>query len=213
MQPIYTVGHSSQSIDTFVEQLQRHGIEVVADVRSQPYSARFPHFSRAPLQSTLKDAGIEYVFLGRELGARRDEAECYVEGHASHDRIAKLPSFGAGIERLLAGAQKYRVALMCAEQDPLTCHRTILVCHELKKHGASIKHICRGSALEEHQHAEQRLLEEELGSAEQHDLFAPAPDITGRLEQAYAQRAGKIAYRRHERFEDHPEDRAHAKRG
>jgi uncharacterized protein (DUF488 family) len=211
MQPIYTVGHSSQSIDTFIEQLRRHSVEVVADVRSQPCSARFPHFSRAPLQASLKNAGIDYVFLGHELGARRDEAECYIDGHASYDRIAKLPIFAAGIERLLTGAQKYRVALMCAEQDPLTCHRTILVCHELKKHGASITHIRRGSVLEEHQQAEQRLLEEELGSSDQHDLFAPAPDITGRLEQAYAQRAGKIGYRRHERSEDHPDDRARAK--
>jgi hypothetical protein len=148
--------------------------------------------------------------LGREFGARRDEAECYVDGQAVYNRIAKLPVFAAGIDRLLAGAQRYRVALMCAEQDPLTCHRTILVCRELKKHGASIKHICRGGVLEDHQQAEQRLVEEELGSADQRDMFAPAHSFTERLEQAYAKRAGKIAYRRQERSDDRPDDRAHA---
>jgi uncharacterized protein (DUF488 family) len=210
MHRIYTVGHSSQSIETFIEQLQQHRVEVVADVRSQPYSARFPHFSRAPLQASLKNAGIDYVFLGRELGARRDEAQCYLDGLASYERIAKLPAFAAGIERLLSGAQKYRVALMCAEQDPLTCHRSILVCHELKKHEASITHICRGGVLEDHQQAEQRLLEEELGSAQQHDMFAPAHGYPERLAQAYASRAGKIGYRRQEHSDDPPDDRLYA---
>jgi uncharacterized protein (DUF488 family) len=210
MQQIYTVGHSSQSIESFIAHLQRHGVEVVADVRSQPYSERFPHFSRELVEESLNAAGMRYVFLGREFGARRDEAECYVDGQAVYNRIAKLPVFAAGIDRLLAGAQRYRVALMCAEQDPLTCHRTILVCRELKKHGASIKHICRGGVLEDHQQAEQRLVEEELGSADQRDMFAPAHSFTERLEQAYAKRAGKIAYRRQERSDDRPDDRAHA---
>jgi uncharacterized protein (DUF488 family) len=199
MQQIYTVGHSSQSIESFTAHLQRHAVEVVADVRSQPRSARFPHFSRESVQASLNAAGMRYLFLGRELGARRDEAECYVDGHASYDRIAKLPVFAAGIHRLLAGAQRYRVALMCAEQDPLTCHRTILVCRELKKHSVPIAHICRGGVLEDHQQAEQRLVEEELGSADQHDMFAPLHGFIDRLEQAYARRACSIAYRQHDR--------------
>jgi len=196
MQQVYTIGHSSQSIEDFFAQLQRHTVEVVADVRSRPYSARFPHFSREPLQLTLKAADIGYVFLGRELGARRDEPECYVDGQALYDRIADLPAFADGINRLLEGVQKYRVTLMCAEQDPLSCHRTVLVCHELKRHGVAITHIHRGGMLEPHQQAEQRLVAEELGAADQSDLFAPAEDARQRLEQAYARRAHRIAYRR-----------------
>jgi uncharacterized protein (DUF488 family) len=129
MQQVYTVGHSSQSIEEFIASLQRHAIEVVADVRSRPYSRRFAHFSRESLQSTLKATDIGYVFLGRELGARRDEPECYVDGQAVYDRIVTLPAFAEGINRLLDGARKYRVALMCAEQDPLTCHRTRICLH------------------------------------------------------------------------------------
>ena len=195
MRRLYTIGHSSQSMASFIAQLQRHDVEAVVDVRSRPYSARFPHFSREPALATLKAAGIHYVFLGRELGARREEPECYVDGHASYDRIAKLPVFAAGIKRLLAGAQSYRIALMCAEQDPLTCHRTILVCHELKKHAVSIKHIRPDGVLEDHEQAEQRLVEEELGSANQADMFATARGLPEMLEQAYARRAGSIAYR------------------
>jgi uncharacterized protein (DUF488 family) len=195
MQQIYTIGHSSQSIESFIAQLRCHNVEAVVDVRSQPYSARFPHFSREPALGSLKAAGIHYVFLGRELGARRDEPECYVDGRAAYDRIAKLPAFTAGIERVLAGAQSYRLALMCAEHDPLICHRTILVCHELKRHAVSMAHIRRDGTLEDHGQAEQRLVEEELGSPGQTDLFAAAPGFAEILEQAYARRACTIAYR------------------
>jgi uncharacterized protein (DUF488 family) len=196
MQQVFTVGHSSQSIEEFTAQLQRHSVEVVADVRSRPYSRRFAHFSREPLQATLKAADIGYVFLGRELGARRDEPECYVGNQALYDRIATLPPFADGINRILDGARTYRLALMCAEQDPLTCHRTILVCRELQRHGLAMTHILRGGLLEPHSQAEQRLVAEELDAADQSDLFAPAEHALLRLDQAYARRAHRIAYRR-----------------
>jgi uncharacterized protein (DUF488 family) len=195
MQQLFTVGHSSQSIGEFIASLQRHAIAVVADVRSRPYSRRFPHFSRERLQATLKAVDIGYVFLGRELGARRDEPECYVDDQARYDRIAKLPAFADGIDRVLDGARQYRVALMCAEQDPVTCHRTILVCHELERHGVAITHIHRGGMLETQQEAQLRLVAEELGAREQSDLFT-AEDAPQRLERAYARRAQRIAYRR-----------------
>lgn len=208
MQPIYTIGHSSQSITSFIGQLQRHDIEVIADVRSRPYSSRFPHFSRAPLQASLAAAQLRYVFLGRELGARREESECYIDGQASYDEIAKLPAFAAGIERLLDGAQRYRVALLCAEHDPLTCHRTILVCRELvsrqlqdrvtQQHALPIRHILRSGEIEQQQQAEQRLVEEERGGSNQPDLFAQPTDFQQLLQRAYASRAARIAWRQDE---------------
>jgi Protein of unknown function, DUF488 len=214
VQPLYTVGHSSQSIAAFIGLLQSHDVEVIADVRSRPYSRRFPHFATKSLQASLAAVHIRYVFLGRELGARREEPECYIDGQASYERIAKLPAFAAGIERLLQGAQQYRVALLCAEQDPLTCHRTILVCRELQKHvsqpsapmqsALSIRHILRTGEIEDQPQAEQRLVEEELGKqlgrSDQADLFARGsvahgPDFPQLLQQAYERRADRIAYR------------------
>jgi uncharacterized protein (DUF488 family) len=193
---IYTVGHSSQPIESFIEQLQAHRIEVVADVRSVPYSRRYPHFSRETLQKSLIVASIRYLFVGRELGARRDEPECYVDGRASYEEIAKLPNFLRGVERLMEGAETRRIAMMCAEQDPLTCHRTILICRVLSRQGIQIKHIERGGSLEEHAQAEQRLIREELGDGGQGQLFADIGRPDARLEQAYTARGTRIAYRR-----------------
>jgi uncharacterized protein (DUF488 family) len=193
---LYTVGHSSQPIEPFIDQLQAHRIEVLADVRSMPYSRRYPHFSREALQKSLVVGGIRYLFLGRELGARRDEPECYVDGRASYEEIVKLPNFQRGVERLLEGAAARRIALMCAEQDPLTCHRTILICRVLSRHGIQIKHIERGGSLEEHLQAEQRLVREELGDDGQGQLFSDLGRSDARLEQAYLARGNRIAYRR-----------------
>jgi len=193
---IFTVGHSSQAIEEFVGQLQQHEIQVLADVRSKPYSSRYPHFSRESLQKSLIVGGIRYLFLGRELGARRDEPECYVDGRASYEEITKLPNFRRGIDRLLDGTEKRRIALMCAEQDPLTCHRTILICRELAHHAVTIRHIGRGGELETHEHAEQRLIAEEFGGDRQPDLFAGAASAHGRLNEAYYVRGNRIAYRR-----------------
>jgi len=193
---IFTVGHSSQPIEDFIAQLQRHEIQVLADVRSVPYSSRYPQFAREALQKTLIVGGIRYLFLGRELGARRDESECYVDGRASYEEITKLPNFKRGIERLLEGTEKRRIALMCAEHDPLTCHRTILISRELANHAVTIRHIIRGGELETHEHAEKRLITEEFGGDAQPDLFAGAASADGRLNQAYHVRGDRIAFRR-----------------
>jgi uncharacterized protein (DUF488 family) len=198
MRQLYTIGHSNHSADAFGALLRRHQIEVIADVRSRPYSGRFGHFSRQPLHANLQAVGVRYVFLGRELGARRDEPECYVDAQARYDRIAALPAFKAGIERLLSGACDYRIALLCAEHDPLACHRTILVGRELAKHTVALRHICRDGAIEEHERAQARLIQEELGGAQQTDLFAAADAPSQRLNRAYDRRADRIAYRRDE---------------
>ncbi len=155
---LLTIGHSNHSIEAFIALLQKHEVTAVADVRSHPYSRYLPHFNQALLKPTLLNVGIRYVFLGRELGARPNDPTCYVDGKAMYAKIASTELFSEGIQRVLKGVKKYKIAMMCAEKDPITCHRAILVCQHLRKFNINISHILRNSDLETHQHLEERLL-------------------------------------------------------
>lgn len=188
MPELFTIGHSTHSWDRFVELLRRHQINAVGDVRSSPYSGRLPQYNRELLERALREAEVRYVFLGEELGARRAERECYVDGVARYERIAQTDAFRAGLERVRTGAHRFRLALMCAEKDPLECHRTILVCRHLRE-VADIKHILDDGSLEVRAAAEARLLAEEGVPGE--DFFASREAL---LAKAYDQRGEKIAY-------------------
>lgn len=190
MNTLFTIGHSNHSAKTLLELLGQHSVQVVADVRSKPYSARFQQFNRPELKRTLKENGIRYVFLGHELGARREESDCYIKGQARYDLVAKTSAFEEGLDRLLKGLERYRIALMCAEKDPLTCHRTILVCRHLRGRGFSIQHILANGSIETNEAAEQRLLS--LLGKQQPSLFVSHTQL---IEQAYDEQGLKIAFR------------------
>ena len=139
---IWTVGHSNKPVETLVALLRGQRIEVLADVRSQPYSRHNPQFRRESLRAPLEEAGIEYVFLGAELGGRPPEREFYdPNGHVRYDLVAGTERFQAGLERLLTGAAQYRVAIMCSEEDPARCHRRLLVTPALAERGVDVRHI------------------------------------------------------------------------
>jgi len=155
---LFTIGHSNHEIEAFVSLLQRHGVTAVADVRSHPYSRFLPHFNRAALKEYLVKEGIRYVFLGQELGARPSIQECYVDGKAVYEKIAATDEFHEGIQRVLKGLRKYQISLMCAEKDPLTCHRAVLVCQHLRHFDLKINHILKNGDLEPHIYLEERML-------------------------------------------------------
>lgn len=132
------------------------------------------------------------VFLGEELGARPKDPACYVDGHVDFGRLAARGQFKRGIERVLQGSRKCRLALMCAEREPLDCHRTILVCRHLRAGGVAIRHILADGAIEGHRQTEARLLK---ATGLEPTLFTACGDDSKALEQAYAQRAREVAYR------------------
>lgn len=139
---IYTVGHSNQSAEEFLQLLRRHEIKVVVDVRSAPYSRWAPQFNQREIRHSLTAAGLHYLYLGKELGGRPASAELYdAEGHARYDLMAQTAAFRSGIERVLSGIQKYRVALMCSEENPQDCHRRLLVGRVLLDHGVALLHL------------------------------------------------------------------------
>ncbi|MDH4241898.1 MAG: DUF488 domain-containing protein, partial [Phycisphaerae bacterium] len=125
MKELFTIGHSNHSLDHFIELLLEHRISTIADIRSSPYSKYSPHFNKDVLDSALRNADIDYIFLGKELGAQRSEDDCYIDGQAKYGRIAHLSAFQSGLEIVLQRVENCRIALMCSESDPITCHRTI----------------------------------------------------------------------------------------
>ena len=141
MEPtVFTIGHSNHRLERFLELLKLHSITAVGDVRSSPYSRYNPQFNREPLDRDLGDVGIAYVYLGKELGARSEDPACYESGRVQYNR-ARTELFQGGLDRVQAGMKNYRLALMCAEKEPLGCHRTILVSRHLSARGVHVTHI------------------------------------------------------------------------
>jgi uncharacterized protein (DUF488 family) len=190
---IFTVGHSNHPIERFVELLTRQAIATVADVRSTPFSRFNPQFNRESLAATLEAAGIRYVFLGEELGARSRDPACYEDDRVSYAKLAASESFKRGLSRAVAESEDGRLALMCAEREPLDCHRTILVARELEQIDVPVTHILADGSLEPHERTIRRLIAAE--KVETDDLFRTPAQIAA---AAYDARAKKIAYLRSE---------------
>ncbi len=139
---IFTIGHSNHSAEKFVGLLKRHRIEVVADIRSQPYSRHAPHFSARDLEAILFDNGIGRLFLGFELGGRPSAEEFYdVDGRVDYAQIESSQSFLNGIQRLESSVPDCRIALLCSEENPAGCHRRLLVGRVLGERGIAVRHI------------------------------------------------------------------------
>jgi uncharacterized protein (DUF488 family) len=146
---IFTVGHSDHSLVDFLELLKRHSIEVVVDTRSHPMSRHCPHFNAVSIQPALTRMGIKYVYMGNELGGRPRAADFYDDrGHVLYWKVAESQLFKTGLQRVRNGAAKYRLALMCAEENPAHCHRRLLIGRVMASEGYQLGHI-RASGLVE----------------------------------------------------------------
>jgi uncharacterized protein (DUF488 family) len=158
---LLTIGHSNHSMEKFLELLALYSVQVVADVRSSPYSKYTTQFDREALSEALRAAGFRYVYLGGELGGRPRGDHYYdAAGHVLYDKVVESPGFQAGVARLEEGLRQYVVATLCAEEDPAGCHRRLLVGRVLGGRGVSVEHIRGDGRLQ---------TEAELSAAEPHD--------------------------------------------
>jgi uncharacterized protein (DUF488 family) len=139
---VFTVGHSNHTVEHFLSLLRSQGVQVVVDTRSQPYSKYATQFDHDALKLALQEAGIRYLYLGRELGGRPEGDEFYDdEGHVLYDRVAATCLFQEGLSRLERGIREYNVAMLCAEENPAECHRRLLVGRVLLDRGIRVEHI------------------------------------------------------------------------
>ena len=187
---IFSIGHSNIPAERFIALLRGAGVNAVADVRSAPYSRHFPWFNGKRLADGLARAGMTYAAHGDTLGGRPRDPSLYRDGVADYEAMAKQPEFVSGIGRLMAEAARRSICLMCAEREPLDCHRCLLVARALAERGRLVGHILHDGTIEPHGKTEQRLLALGGGDA---DLF-----VTGqreRLAAAYRRRARAVAYR------------------
>jgi uncharacterized protein (DUF488 family) len=187
---LLSIGHSNLPAVRFLAMLQGAGIDAVADVRSVPASRHFPWFSKRNLATALRDAAIAYETMGDTLGGRPDDRALYSDGVADYEAMAMRPEFRTGLGRLTEAAARARICLMCAEREPLDCHRCLLVGRSLAARGLAIGHILHDGTIEAHAATERRLL---ALDGEACDLFASGQDE--RLAAAYRRRARAVAYR------------------
>ncbi|WP_413808495.1 DUF488 family protein [Streptomyces sp. OE57] len=186
---VMTIGHSTHAFPALMQLLWQNNVTAVADVRSIPASRFTPQYNQRSLRRGLREAGIKYVFLGEELGARTEDATCYVDGRVQYGRLAQTHAFLRGIERLAKGAETERIAIMCSEGEPLDCHRTVLIARVLSKRSITIEHIHGSGRVESHASAMNRLMVK-FGLAEA-ELFRTPEE---RLEDALRRQEDQIAY-------------------
>jgi uncharacterized protein (DUF488 family) len=171
---VFTIGHSKHPIEKFLGLLREHGVEVLVDARSQPFSRFSPQFSRKALESAVTEVSIRYLFMGDSLGGRPAPRECYdADGKLDYDRVEAQEFYQRGIERLLDGIARFRVCIMCAEEDPSHCHRRLLVTRTLVRGGVEVRHIRRNGEVED---------ERELGARQQRGQLSLLADAAGARE-------------------------------
>jgi uncharacterized protein (DUF488 family) len=163
---ILTIGHSNHPLPRFLELIAGANVSVIADVRSRPVSRWVPHFNCDPLRAALQERGVAYHYLGRELGGRPGDPSLLKDGKPDYAAIARSPAFAAGLARIVDAGATERVALLCAERDPIGCHRFLLIGRELVARGVPVAHILADGMIEPHELTERR-----AGEIPPDDLF------------------------------------------
>jgi uncharacterized protein (DUF488 family) len=139
---MFTIGHSSHTINVFLRLLKHHDVEAVVDTRSYPQSRFAPQYDGVALRTSLRECGIGYIFLGKELGGRPVGTQFYDhDGRVLYAKVAASPLFQRGLERLDNGMRKLRLALLCSEENPSICHRRLLIARVLASRGVAVEHI------------------------------------------------------------------------
>ena len=188
---VFTIGHSNHSKEAFLALLRKHCVDEVVDVRSSPSSRYVPQFNHDILDRALDEAGIGYVFLGRELGGRPKDRSCYdADGRVNYHRLANTDLFDDGISWIVRAADQRRIALMCTEKEPLDCHRALLIAKALEERGVAVEHVLADGNVERQDTTMNRLMDI-FKLPHNGDMFRSRQEV---IADAVTRRAKKVAY-------------------
>jgi uncharacterized protein (DUF488 family) len=150
---LYSIGHSNVKTERLIELLEQHGITAVCDVRSAPYSRYNPQFNRENLAESLRQAGLSYHYLGKQLGGMPDDPALRTEDGALPDdtKIMASARFQQGLDRLIALGRQQRTAFMCSEADYRGCHRHRLITPALLNRDIEVVHVMHDGSLQQAQ--------------------------------------------------------------
>lgn len=193
---IYTIGYAAYpEIRDMFAVFKGLGVDAVIDIRSSPWSKTYTAYDKPSLMEACKKNGIHYRHYSREFGARQRNREYSVDGQVNFERFAQSDQFQAGLERVLKSSKEgYTLCLLCAEKDPIICHRSILIGRALHESGAEVLHIT-ATGLEPHEHLEKRLIDLHFPYRDQVQMWDDPMSPEEMREEAYRRQNWKIGYR------------------
>jgi uncharacterized protein (DUF488 family) len=193
---VYTIGHSTHEINIFLELLMKHSITCVIDVRTDPLSVRSPQFNKESLRKSLEEKNIVYLHFPKSFGARHKESSLLDEsGKVDFNKVRQSKDFREGINKLIYCLEKgFSVALMCAEANPLNCHRFGLISYQLVREGIYVKHIMKDGALLDNTQLEEMLIREYSAKIANRSLFESSSEVKSPLEMAYEFKNNEIGF-------------------
>lgn len=193
---IYTIGYSGFPLNAFIQELKKHSISVVVDVRSSAYSERYPDYNKPSLQQALKQVGIYYRNYTLEFGARQEDRSFYSpEGYLDFELFSKSNQFQSGVAKMINSTEKgYIIAFMCAEKEPIQCHRAILVARAFDKLGFTVIHLMPNGISKDQKTIEEELLKKYFPNINQLSLFDNRLPEEEYINAAYRKQNEQIGY-------------------
>ena len=197
---IFTIGHSNYTVERLIDMLRHYHINCVVDIRGTPYSKYNIQFNKETIKETLIKEGFLYIYMAKELAAKRINKESYnSKGYSDFEKVVDEEDFKKGVERLKLGCEKgYNIALLGAMQDPLRCHRSILVGRALRKAGFNVKHILDDYSLASQENLEENILDKYFSDRGQVTIEALIGNETTEqdmIEEGYRLANKEIGYR------------------
>lgn len=197
---IYTIGHSNYPYNKLIEMIKKYNINCVVDIRETPYSKYNVQYNKEDFHKSLKKSGYIYIYMGKEFGAKRLNPASYtLEGYADFEKVIKEDIFLNGIKRLKNGCNLgYRIVLLGAMQDPIRCHRSILMGRILRKEGFEVHHIVHEGHIDDERYIENSLLEKYFSDRNQlsiDNLTGNAMSTLDMIKEGYKLANKEIGYR------------------